>query len=171
MSKGLKRRFGMAMATAIAMSMMVLPVSAADNSLSVEYGQATTYTLSIPAAVTLSSTAATSQSSIGVSAINTTPGEKVQVKIKSGITNGKVELVRENDNTTKVVSTVTGKNSAAVTNGFVVAEFQDMNTTAIDTNAGELNFSKVVDSTSESATVKAGTYKGTLVFEGAIVNR
>ena len=150
-----------------------LPVCAVENEekeMPVEYSQDTTYTLSIPQSITLSATDSEKATSIGVSAVNTTPTEKVQVTIKSGITDNQVELSRENDDSTKVVSTVTDYQGSEVSNETVVAEFQDMSTTPVagaDTNI--LNFSAVKDS--ENGTVKAGKYSGTIVFEASVVNR
>lgn len=150
-----------------------LPVCAVENEekdMPVEYSQDTTYTLSIPQSITLSATDAKQATSIGVSAVNTTPTEKVQVTIKSGITNHQVELEREKDTATKVVSTVTDYQGSEVSNETVVAEFQDMSTTPVagaDTNV--LNFSAVKDS--ENGTVKAGSYSGTIVFEASVVDR
>lgn len=151
-----------------------MPVCAVENEsekeMPVEYSQDTTYTLSIPQSITLSATDSEKATSIGVSAVNTTPTEKVQVTIKSGITNHQVELSRENDDSTKVVSTVTDYQGSEVSNETVVAEFQDMSTTPVagaDTNV--LNFSAVKDS--ENGTVKAGSYSGTIVFEAKVVDR
>ena len=152
-----------------------LPVCAVENEekdMPVEYSQDTTYTLSIPQSITLSATDSKQAASIGVSAVNTTPTEKVQVTIKSGITNHQVELSRENDDSTKVVSTVTDYQGSEVSNETVVAEFQDMSMTpaaGADTNV--LNFSKVVDGEDSQNTVKAGSYSGTIVFEAKVVDR
>lgn len=149
---------------------MTLPVFAADDALTVQYSQQTTYTLSIPATITLSSSASAQVQDIGVSAVNTAPDKKVQVKISSGITsNNQVELGREGDANTKVVSDVTDKDSQPVSNGFVVAEFQDMSTTPITAGTGVLNFSEIKDSA--GGTVKAGSYQGTIVFEASVTER
>lgn len=153
----------------MAAAAMALPVSAADDTMTVQYSQATTYTLSIPATITLSENQAAQAENIGVSAVNTEPGKKVQVKVSSGITNNQVELVRTGDTTTKVVSDVTDKDGNKVSNGFVVAEFQDMSTTPITAGTGILNFSAIRDSA--GGTVKAGSYTGTIVFEASVEDR
>lgn len=152
------------------MGAMALPVSAANDTMTVEYSQQTTYTLSIPATITLSADQASKAENIGVSAVNTAPDKKVQVSIKNGITNNnQVELTRTGDGTTKVVSDVTDKDNQVVSNGTVVAEFQDMSTDPIKTGTGILNFSAIKDSA--GGTVKAGNYAGTIVFEASVVNR
>lgn len=148
-----------------------MPVYAAnEESMKVNYSQDNTYMLSIPTSIELSSTAGKKAENIGVSAVNTTPTEKVQVKIKSGIINNQVELVRQDDTGTKVVSDVTDKDGNKVSNGFVVAEFQDMSTVPIaGANTNVLNFSAVQDSA--GGTVKAGSYLGTIVFGVDVVDR
>lgn len=148
-----------------------MPVYAANNdSMKVTYSQDNTYMLSIPASIELLSTEGKTVENIGVSAVNTTPTQKVQVKIKSGITTShQVELVRQDDADTKVVSDVTDKDGKAVSNGFVVAEFKDTSTTPITAGTGVLNFSAVKDSA--GGTVKAGSYSGTIVFEADTVAR
>ena len=151
------------------MGAMALPVSAANDTMTVEYSQQTTYTLSIPATITLSADEAKQATSIGVSEVNTAPDKKVQVSIKSGITNNQVELTRTGDSTTKVVSDVTDKDNQAVSNGTVVAEFQDMSTDPITTGTGILNFSAIRDNA--DGTVKAGSYTGTITFEASVVDR
>ena len=66
---------------------------------------------------------------MGGSAVNTAPTEKVQVKIKSGINREhQVELKRDGDQTTTVVSIVMDSHKNELSNGSVVAEFQDMDT-------------------------------------------
>lgn len=148
-----------------------MPVYAAnEDSMIVNYSQGNTYMLNIPKSIDLSSTEGKTVENIGVSAVNTTPTQKVQVKIKSGITDkNQVELVRQDDADTKVVSDVTDKDGNKVSNGFVVAEFQNTSTTPITTGTGVLNFSAVKDSA--DGTVKAGSYSGTIVFEADVVGR
>ncbi|MDO4341090.1 MAG: hypothetical protein Q4C91_23950 [Eubacteriales bacterium] len=158
------------MSAAMLAAMPVYAENEESKDMTVEYLQDTTYTLSIPESITLSSTAEKKVKNIGVSAVNTTPAEKVKVKIKSGITNNQVELVRQDYTGTKVVSDVTDKDGNKVSNGFVVAEFQDMSTVPVaGANTNILNFSAVKDSA--GGTVKAGSYSGTIVFEADVVDR
>ena len=171
----MKKKWTAGMVAAVLAVGMVMPVSAAGNQtndqIKVEYEQVSTYTLHIPASVELNAEGGSEK--VGVSQVNTKPGEKVQVKIKSGINaSNQVELERENDSNTKVVSLVTDSKGNLMSNGSVVAEFKDMSTTAItDGTAGDgtLNFGAIKDST--GGTVKAGTYAGVIVFEGAMVSQ
>ena len=144
------------------LSATVLPVYAQD--MSVSYSQATTYTLSIPQSIDLSKDSSITSQEIGVSAVNTAPTEKVQVKIKDGITDGKVTLIRKDDSATTVVSSVT-QDRKTVNNGSVIAEFQDTDISPVKT----IDFSAIEDSKGEE--VKAGTYNGTITFEGTVVPR
>ena len=170
----MKKKWIAGMMTAVLAVGMVMPVSAAENQtddqMTVEYEQVSTYTLHIPASVDL--TAEGGNEKVGVSQVNTKPGEKLQVKIKSGINgSSQVELGRENDSNTKVVSLVTDSKGNSMNNGSIVAEFQGMSTTAITTGTagdGTLNFGAIKDST--GGTVKAGTYTGVIVFEGSMVS-
>ena len=144
------------------LSATVLPTHAED--MSVSYSQATTYTLSIPTSINLSKDSNVTSQSIGVSAVNTSPTEKVQVKIKDGITDGKVTLIRKDDSTTTVVSSVTHDGNK-VNTGSVIAEFLDTDISPVKT----IDFSAIEDS--KGGEVKAGTYNGTITFEGIVVPR
>lgn len=168
----MKRKILVGMMSALLVVGMAVPVGATgnDNSLDVQYSLGSSYTLSIPETVTLS--ASGGSATVGVSAVNTTPTEKVQVKILSGINEShQVTLTRDGDQTTTVVSEVTDSNGSSLGNGSVVAEFQDMSDEAIDGDYGDgtLNFGAIADSNGE--TVKAGSYTGTIVFEASIVAR
>lgn len=145
--------------------------SADNDRITVNYSLNTTYMLSIPASIDLSSTESKKVENIGLKEVNTTPAQKVQVKIKEGITNNQVVLERDGDTTTKVVSDVTDGQGNKVSIGSVIAEFEDMSITPITTGTGVLNFSAVKDSENAQATVKAGSYKGTIVFAAETVNR
>lgn len=171
----MKKRILVGMMSALLVVGMAMPARAAgsdpNDSLDVEYALGTSYMLSIPTTVTL--TADGGDTTVGVSAVNTAPTEKVQVKIKSGINKEhQVELKRDRDQTTTVVSIVMDSYKNELSNGSVVAEFQDMDTMAIFSplyGNGTLSFGAIADK--EGRTVKAGSYTGTLVFEGAIVPR
>ncbi|MEG0662742.1 MAG: hypothetical protein RR472_05635 [Anaerovoracaceae bacterium] len=90
--------------------------------------------------------------------------------MKSGITDGKVTLERVGDTKTTVTSAVTNSAKTALINGSVVAEFQDTSITPVGTLTGELIFAKLQDSAGGKS-VKAGTYTGTMTFEGAVTVR
>lgn len=167
----MKKRMIAGVLSVAMLSMTAMPVMAENSSMNVQYTQNTTYTLNIPAQINLSATDATKAEQIGVTAVNTKPTEKVQVKVKGSLTNSRVTLSRADDSSTNVVSTVTDKDGKNVSDGFVVAEFQDMSTEPITLGTGILNFSKVVDSTDNTAAIKAGTYTGTIIFEASVVSR
>lgn len=120
-----------------------------------------TFTLSIPSTVTLSETEEVTEK-VGLSAISVADNEKVQIKVASGITDGKVTL---NDSTagTSVSSTVSVNGQDAIGNNAVVAEFEGTSTTA--TIGGTLHFSAV------GTDAKVGNYTGTITFEASIVNK
>lgn len=158
-----KKWLGMAMA-AVMMGSMAVPVLAtgttSNDTLTVGYTEASTYTLNIPASVTLKETEEVSQS-IGLSAINVATTEKVQIKVKSGISNGNVALTDAKDSENKCTSTVSlSSGGAGIGDNAVVAEFEGTGTTA--TMGGTLFFSKLGD-------IPAGTYSGTITFEAGIV--
>ena len=101
----MKKKIIAGMITAVLAAGMVMPVSAADtkpqgNSVKVGYEEASTFTLTIPAAVTLSETEGAT-GSVGLSAMNIETTEKVQIKVTEGITDGKVTLtdVKDSANT------------------------------------------------------------------------
>ena len=151
-----------------------MPVSAADQNkdLDVQYSLESSYVLKIPTTVTTLSRDGGS-ATVGLSSVNTTPDQKVQVTITRGITDNQVTLTRDDDaGNTSVVSAVTDSKGNKLSNGSVVAEFQDMSTTAItDGNYGDgtINFGSLADS--QGKDIKAGTYNGTIVFGASIVNR
>lgn len=170
----MKKRIPAGITAAMMLGAMALTAGASDvgtdPQMEVVYEQPTTYTLSIPSDVTLTENGGDTE--VGVTDVNTKPDEKVQIKVKTGADGGKVTLTREGDGQTTVVSEVTDSNGQTVSNGTVVAEFQDMDTTAITVGAagdGTLSFGVIKDGA--GTTVKAGKYTGTLVFEGAVVPR
>lgn len=167
----MKKRVSAGVMITMLMAATVFPAYAADN-MEVQYSQNTTYMLSIPASITLSANDPVKAENIGLSKVNAAPDKKVQVKIKSGITNSKVELARKDDTETKVVSTVTDKDGSPVSDGFVVAEFAGTSDdpAPIVSGTGVLNFSRIEDNAGSAAAIKAGSYTGTIVFEGAIVS-
>lgn len=158
-----KKWLGMAMA-AVMMGSMAVPVLAtgttSNDTLKVGYTEPSTFTLNIPASVTLKETEEVSQS-IGLSAINVATTEKVQIKVSSGISGGKVTLkdVEDPQNThTSTVSLTSG--GTEIADDAVVAAFEGTSTAA--TTGGTLFFSALGD-------IPAGTYSGTIMFEAGIV--
>lgn len=147
-----------------------LTAYAAENtgSMTVQYTKedvsASTFTLSIPKDVTLSETAEVTEN-VGLSAIDVKDTEKVEIKVSSGITGGKVELTKETDASSTIHSTVSltsGGNGIA--DNAVVASFSN-NTTTADAGTGTLYFSAIEE------TVEPGTYSGNITFEASIVNK
>lgn len=169
-----KKTITCALGTMMITAAAFLPVYAADSpNMEVKYTQETTYILSIPSDIDLSANSVSKAENIGLSAINAAPDKKVQVKIKSGISNSEVELSRTGETSTKVVSKVTDKENKSISDNFIVAEFEGTSDTPkpIVTGTGILNFSKIEDAIDANADVKAGEYTGTIVFEGAVVDK
>ena len=143
------------------MAMSVMPVMAADpnKELKVGYTETATYTLSIPTeAKNLSETEEVTQA-IGLSQINVGTKQKVQIKIASGISDGKVALTDEKDGDNvahSLVALQTGA-TAGITSDAVVAEYAQS-----DTTSTTLYFGKLGD-------IPAGTYTGTITFSASIV--
>lgn len=155
----MKKVFAGLMSIAI-LGAITAPVYAETTTMN--YSQSSSYTLSIPATVTLSTTqVATLQ--IGASAVNTTPTQKVQVKCTAGIdANGDATLTRTGGGTTKVrISKTSG--GTGISTSTVLAEFQDQSTTALS-GGGTIYFSAV-------GSVNAGTYSGTVTFTGSLATR
>ena len=141
---------------------MALPVHAEEKTTHVSYTAGNTYTINIPATLELEP-GVEKTLNIGMDSINVEPTKKVDVKVKSGITNGNVTLDRANssDITTSTVSLTS--NGQGITNNEVVATFQDQATTPIQ--GGKLYFSGL------DSNLNAGTWTGSIVFEVDIVNR
>ena len=141
---------------------MALPVHAEEKTTQVSYTAGNTYTINIPATLELEP-GVEKTLNIGMDSINVEPTKKVDVKVKSGITNGNVTLDRANssDITTSTVSLTS--NGQGITNNEVVATFQDQETTHI--KGGKLYFSGL------DSNLNAGTWTGSIVFEVDIVNR
>ncbi|MDO4340358.1 MAG: hypothetical protein Q4C91_20085, partial [Eubacteriales bacterium] len=157
------RRMKMAVGIAAAGMVMAAALPAAaeeNNTMTVKYTEASTYTLKIPETVTLKENEVVT-ASVGLSAINVGANEAVGVRVKSGISGGKVTLTDENDATNTVSSTVslTEDVSTGIKDNEVVAVFAGTSTTAVE--GGTLYFS-------ELGNVSAGTYSGTIVFEAGI---
>lgn len=141
---------------------MALPVHAEEKTTQVSYTAGNTYTINIPATLELEP-GVEKTLNIGMDSINVEPTKKVDVKVKSGITNGNVTLDRANssDITTSTVNLTS--NGQGITNNEVVATFQDQATTPIQ--GGKLYFSGL------DSNLNAGTWTGSIVFEVDIVNR
>ena len=139
-----------------------LPAYADSRNMTVNYTEASTYTLSIPTTVSLLETATVSRI-IGVSAVNVATTEQVQIKVSSGISDGKVTLTDTKDAANTISSTVSlTTGGEGIADDAVVAAFEGNSTTAV--SGGTLYFSALGD-------VYAGSYEGTIVFEASIVTK
>lgn len=162
----MKKKLVATMIVAMMTAGMALPVSAADgdttpqtDSMSVEYEESSTFILSIPASVTLKEDAEVSEN-IGLSDINVSTSEKVQIKVASGISGGNVTLTDVDDSNNKHNARVSlSSNGAGIADNAVVAEFEGSSTSATD--GGTLYFSAL-------GNVPAGTYNGTITFQASI---
>lgn len=162
--KNLKVAAGILAALVAAGAVTAYAAESQTGSMSVKFTKEapdSTFTLSIPTTVELSETAEVTEK-VGLSAISVADTEKVQIKVASGITDGKVTL---NDSAagTSVSSTVSLDGTTAIGANEVVAEFEGTSTTP--TIGGTLHFSAV------GTDVDAGTYTGTITFEASIVNK
>lgn len=144
---------------------MVMPVSAADTtenpntkSTTVGYVEPSTFTLSIPSAVTLEEDGQVSDE-IGLSAINVSTTEKVQIEVTDGIANGQVTLVDVNDPDNACYSTVSMDGTTGINLNAPIAEFTQESTPLLV----PIYFSALGD-------VPAGTYSGTITFQASIVS-
>lgn len=145
--------------TIILAAAMILPVHA-DENLQVTYQVANTYTVTIPATVTLGDSA----QNVNISAKHDIePGKTLNVKVKSGINNSAIVLTRSGDSGTKANASVTAKKGSTtisnVSEGTVLASFSGFSETSV--TGGTLTISK-------PASAKAGTYSGTVVFSVAV---
>lgn len=143
----------------VVLGAMTLSVHAETTTLS--YTQTSTYTLQIPSTLELKS--ATSESlTIGVSAINMTPSEKLQIKCTGGIdASGNTTLTRSGGGTTSVKVTTTSGGTTGITTDTVLAQFENQSTIA--TAGGTIYFAPV-------GSVDAGNYSGAVVFTASTVN-
>lgn len=162
--KNLKVAAGILAALVAAGAVTAYAAESQTGSMSVKFTKEapdSTFTLSIPTTVELSETAEVTEK-VGLSAISVADTEKVQIKVASGITDGKVTL---NDSAagTSVSSTVSLDGTTAIGANEVVAEFEGTSTTP--TIGGTLHFSAV------GTDVDAGTYTGTITFEASIVKK
>ena len=153
------------MAAALAAG-MVMPVSAADkqpetSQVRVGYEEASTFTLTIPATVTLSETEG-AKGSVGLSAMNIETKEKVQIKVTGGITDGKVTLTDEKDSTNTCSATVSlSEGGEGIASDAVIAEFTR--------DSKELEAPLYFSSLGED--VPAGTYSGQITYQASIVSK
>lgn len=160
----MKKKIIAGMMAAVLAAGMVMPVSAADttpqeNSVKVGYEEASTFTLTIPAAVTLSETEGAT-GSVGLSAMNIETTEKVQIKVTEGITDGKVTLTDVKDSANTCSSTVSlTEGGTGIASDAVIAEFT-MDSALL---TAPLYFSALGE-------VPAGTYSGQIVYQASIVS-
>lgn len=147
-----------------------LTAYAADDtgSMTVQYTKedvsTSTFTLNIPKEVTLSETDVVPKE-VGLSAIDVKDTEKVEIKVESGITDGKVELAEATDTSSTIHSTVSlTSGGAGITDNAVVASFSS-GTLEADEGTGTLYFSAIEE------TVEPGTYSGIITFTASIENK
>ncbi len=130
--------------------------------MKVSFKKAASYELNIPATFLLNEVTDSSKA-IGVRSINLPTDKKLQIKVSSGIENGKVTLEDESDATNTCSSTVSlEKGGTGIDANAVVAEFEGMSRTA--TYGGTLYFTKLEN-------VQAGSYSATIVFTASVVDK
>lgn len=141
--------------------MMMVPICAEE--ISVNYKEPNTYTVSIPKSIQLSKNGNTPNDvKIMASDVNIEPKGEIKVSIISGIENGILNLDRKDDTSTKVQTTVTANGIAdPITTNTVIATFRGDHGETV--TGGTLAFSKVTN-VGNDATIKAGTYTGTVEF-------
>ncbi len=160
----MKKKLVAGMMVAVMAAGMALPVSAADTAptngnVSVAYEEDSTFTLTIPATVTLSENAGAT-GTVGLSAINVSTTEKVQIKVTGGISNGAVTLTDENDSSNTCFSTVSlTEGGEGLASDAVIAEFT-MESNPLTAN---LYFTALGE-------VPAGTYSGQMTYQASIVS-
>ncbi len=132
---------------------MVMPVSAEE--ITVTYREPNAYILSIPKGVTLTAQGGSAQ--VGVEDVNIEPDTKIDFKITSGADdNGVIELSREEDTSTKAVTTVsTTSGGAGIAKDTVFASF---------TADGMKDLFFTAPAAKDGGQIKAGSYAGTLTF-------
>lgn len=161
----MKKKIVAAMMVAVMTAGMALPVSAADTApingtVSVAYEEDSTFTLTIPADVTLSETAGTI-GTVGLSSINVSTTEKVQIRVTSGISaEGAVTLTDMQDPGNTCTSTVRLEQGGdPLASDGIIAEFT-MDSTPLTAN---LYFDAL-------GNVPAGTYSGQMTYQAFIVS-
>lgn len=143
---------------------MVMPVSAdtgtSSEDITVGYEEESTYMLSVPRDVTLSEDAVTT-GTVGLSTINVSTTEKVQITVTSGISSeGAVTLTDTNDSENTCTSIVRlAQGGTPLTSDAVIAEF----TMDSDPLTANLYFDPL-------GNVPAGTYSGQIVYQASIVS-
>lgn len=160
----MKKKLVAAMMVAVMTAGMALPVSAADTApisrtVSVAYEEDSTFTLTIPATVTLSENAGAT-ATVGLDAINVSTTEKVQISVTGGISDGKVTLTDINDSSNTCSSTVSlTEGDEGLASDAVIAEF----TMESHPLTAALYFTAL-------GNVPAGTYSGQMTYQASIVS-
>ena len=160
----MKKKLVAAMMVAVMTAGMVMPVSAdtgvSSKNLTVGYEEESTFVLSIPAEVTLSETAGTI-GTVGLSSINVSTTEKVQIRVTSGISaEGAVTLTDMQDPGNNCTSTVRLEQGGdPLASDGIIAEF------TMDSNSltAALYFTAL-------GNVPAGTYSGQMTYQASIVS-
>lgn len=162
----MKKKMFAGMMVAVMVAGMALPVSAEDTTpmtgnVPVSYEESSTFTLSIPSTVSLSENNGTS-GTVGLTDINVSTTEKVQIKVTGGIADGAVTLTDRADEDNTCVSTVSlSEGGEGIANDAVIAEFEGSGSNPTPTSGGTLYFTALGD-------VPAGTYNGTITFQASI---
>ena len=149
----MKKKWIVTLMAAVMTMGMAIPVSAEE--VTVTYREPNAYTLSIPASVTLTDQGGSAQ--VGVKDVNIEPNTKIDFKITAGADeNGVIELTRENDTSTKAVTTVsTTKGGAGIVKDMVFASF---------TADGMKDLYFTAPAAKDGGQMKAGSYAGTITF-------
>lgn len=161
----MKKKWIAGMMSAALIAGMALPVYASQTdtkSLYVKYEEPSTFTMSIPQDVTLSKESGTT-GTIELSAINVAANKKVEIRVTEGITDGKVTLTDENDTNNTCSATVSlEEGGTGVDPNAPIAEF---------TNASPEPLTVTLYFSALGNDITAGTYKGTITYQGSIVNK
>lgn len=149
----MRKKWIVALMAAVMTMGMAMPVSAEE--VTVTYREPNAYTLSIPESVTLTDQGGSAQ--VGVKEVNIEPNTKIDFKISAGVDdNGVIELSRENDTSTKAVTTVsTTKGGAGIVKDTVFASF---------TADGMKDLYFTAPAAKDGGQMKAGSYAGTITF-------
>ncbi len=149
----MRKKWIVALMAAVMTMGMAMPVSAEE--VTVTYREPNAYTLSIPESVTLTDQGGSAQ--VGVKEVNIEPNTKIDFKISAGVDdNGVIELSRENDTSTKAVTTVsTTKGGAGIVKDTVFASF---------TADGMKDLYFTAPAAKDGGQMEAGSYAGTITF-------
>lgn len=147
----MKNKMIAGMLTAVLMAGVGMPVNA--DEVTVTYREPNAYTLSIPSSVTLTKDGGNAE--VGVKGVNIEPYTQIDFKISAGVDeSGVIELSRENDPTTKALTTISTTEGGIAKNE-VFASF---------TTDGTKTLYFTAPAAKDSGEIKAGSYTGTITF-------